>query len=236
MKTKSDFMRDAKTGNVKLRLIGGKNYEWIKEKRPQNLNPRAIVKTQTNAVYLEGEENGGKGSYLQIPAASLLEYDGNSLKIYNAGVREMNAEEMANMRRAEEERKRFQEKNPYSDDYWHMKAFYMNCSTPWIYSGNDKIKGKRAAQGADYGKIIDDAIKGELILMYAVEKQTSVKARQYLPYELHDGEGETGGISYIGETLKDFLSEVFPDEDIAELDMEKVNKALEECGIEKIAV
>ena len=80
MKTKSDFMRVAKEGNIKLKLIGGKNYEWIKEKRPQNLNPRAVVKTQTNAIYLEGEENHGQGSYLPIPAASLMEYDGETLK------------------------------------------------------------------------------------------------------------------------------------------------------------
>ncbi len=169
MKTKSEFMREAKAGGVKLKLIGGMNYEWIKEKRPQNLNPRAIVKTQTNAIYLEGEENKGQGSYLEIPAASLLEYDGNYLKIYNPGVRDMNIEEKANMQKAEEERRIFQEKNPYSDDFWHMKAFYMNCSTPWIYFGNDKIKGKRATQGNDYGKIIDDSIKGDLVLMYEVE-------------------------------------------------------------------
>jgi len=170
MKTKSEFMRAAKLGDMKLRLIGGSNYEWIKEKRPQNLRPRAVVKVQSNALYLEGEENDGKGSYLSIPAASLLEYDGETLKIYRAGIREMNSEEISNMQKAEEERKRFQEKNPYSDDYWHMQAFFKNCSTPWIYFGNGKIKGKRSAQGKEHGKIIDDAVKGELELLYAIER------------------------------------------------------------------
>lgn len=170
MKTKAEFMREAKTNNIKLKLIGGRNYEWIKEKRPQNLNPRAIVKVQTNAIYLEGEENNGEGSYLSIPAASLIEYDGNVLNIYNAGIREMNEEEKSNAQKAEIERKRYAEQNPYGNDYWHMKDFYKKCSTPWISFLSDKIKGKKAASGSDYGKIIDDAIKGELILQYAIEK------------------------------------------------------------------
>ncbi len=169
MKTKAEFMREAKTG-IKLTLVGGANYEWIKEKRPQNLRPRAIVKVQTNAIYLEGEENNGAGSWLPIPAASLIEYDGNTLNIFNPAVREMNEEEKLNVKKAEEEKERYKKENPYSDGYWHMKSFYENCSTPWIYSGSDKIKGKRAAQGSDYGKIIDDAIKGELCLSYAVTR------------------------------------------------------------------
>ncbi len=169
MKTKADFMRDAKAG-VKLTLVGGANYEWIKEKRPQNLRPRKVVKVQTNAIYLEGEENNGAGSYLSIPAASLMEYDGETLKFYNPAAREMNKEEKLNAQKADEERKRYEKEYPYSDSYWHMKAFYENCSTPWIYTGGDKVKGKRAGQGSNYGKIIDDAIKGELCLSYAVTK------------------------------------------------------------------
>ncbi len=169
IKKKADFMRDAKNG-LKLKLIGGRNYEWIKEKRPQNLKPRAIVKVQTNAIYLEGEENNGQGSYLPIPAASLMVYDGISLKIYNPGVREMTTEEKTNAERANAERERYQKENPYSDSFWHMKEFYKNCSTPWIYFGNDKIKGKKAGQGNNEGKIIDDSIKGELVLVYTVER------------------------------------------------------------------
>ncbi len=165
--SKAEFMRNAST--LALQLIGGKNYEWIKEKRPQNLNPRKIVKVQTNAIYLEGSENNGKGSYLEIPAASLIEYDGNTLKIYDAGIREMDEEEKKNCKLADEERKRYQKENPYSDSFWHMKRFYEACSTPWIYIGALKaIKGKRAGQGSDYGKIIDNAIKGALVLEYKV--------------------------------------------------------------------
>ncbi len=170
MKTKADFMKDAKSGNIKLRLIGGENYSWIKEKRPQNLAPRTVVKAQTNAIYLEGQENGGKGSYLSIPAASLMEYDGETVSLYDPGTRDMTPEELANARAAEAERARWESENPYSDSFWHMKDFYRNCSTPWIYFGSGKVKGKTAGQGKDYGRIVDDSIKGRMVLQYAVER------------------------------------------------------------------
>lgn len=167
--TKADFMRDVKSG-LKLRLIGGFNYEWIKKRRPQHLKSRRISKIQSNAIYLEGEENGGQGSYLEIPPASLMEYDGKILSIYLPGIREMTQEEKDNIQKAKNEQEKFKKEHPYNDDFWHMKEFYKNCSTPWIYFGNGKIKGKRAGQGSDYGKIIDNAIKGKLELRYIVEK------------------------------------------------------------------
>ena len=61
-----------------------------------------------------------------------------------------------------------------------------------------------------------------------------MKAKDFLNYELQDGPGETGGISFRGETLENFLNEVFPDENIEDMDMKKVNEALESCGIEPI--
>lgn len=169
--TRADFIRDAKTNRVSLMLTGGANYDWIKEKRPQNLKPRSIVKVQTNAVYLSGEENNGQGSFLEIPAASLMEYTGDTLSIYNPGAREMDQEEKDNAAKAEIERKKYQEENPYNDDFWHMKNFYQHCSTPWIYFGSGTVKGKRAGQGSFTGKIIDNAIKGKLILQYKVIKE-----------------------------------------------------------------
>lgn len=169
--TKADFMKDAKANRISLMLTGGDNYDWIKEKRPQNLKPRSITKVQTNAIYLYGEENGGRGSFLQLPPASLMEYTGDALLIFNPGVRDMTQEEKDNVKRAEIELKRYEEENPYSEPYWHMKDFYSKCTTPWIYSGSGEIKGKRAGQGSLTGKIIDNAIKGKLILQYKVIKE-----------------------------------------------------------------
>ncbi len=170
--TRADFFRDAKSNQLKLTLVGGANYEFIKNKRPQNLTPRAICKVQTNAIYLEDPANG-KPSWLEIPPASLMEYDGKKLKIFVAGVREMNAEEKANKLKAEAEQARYTKENPYSDSYYHMKEFYRSCSTPWISTMSETVKGKRAAQGDDYGKIIDNAVRGRLLLEYEVSSEVS---------------------------------------------------------------
>ena len=169
--SRAEFFRDANKKQLTLTLVGGVNYEWIKVKRPQNLKPRAICKVQTNAIWLEGSENDGKGSYLDMPPASLMEYDGEKLKIFQPAVREMNAEEKANQAKAEAEQARYTADNPYSDGYWHMKDFYRNCSTPWISPMLGTVKGKKAALGSDYGKIVDKAIKGTMILEYLVSEE-----------------------------------------------------------------
>lgn len=59
--------------------------------------------------------------------------------------------------------------------------------------------------------------------------------KDLLAIVLQDGPGETGGVSYFGETLQDFLEEAnlmhLLDE---ENSLAKINEALIECGIEPI--
>lgn len=171
--TRALFIRDCKENkNMKFTLVGGDNYEWIKEKRPQNLNPRRISKVQTNAIYLEGEENNGQGSYLQIPKASLMEYDREHFCVYDFGIREMTAEEKKNEKAAQKEREKYNKENSnsYSGDFWHMKEWYSKCSTPWISPmAHNWIKGKKRGQGKDFNKIMDEGVKGNLILKYKIE-------------------------------------------------------------------
>jgi len=62
-------------------------------------------------------------------------------------------------------------------------------------------------------------------------KKQIKRAKDFLDYELQDGEGEYGGISFVGETLGDFIAEVEMNENIA---MRYVNAALKSCGIEPI--
>lgn len=52
--------------------------------------------------------------------------------------------------------------------------------------------------------------------------------KKFLKVELQDGPGTTGGISFTGETLEDFLSEAGLSTDAS---MEEINKALVDCGI-----
>ena len=57
-----------------------------------------------------------------------------------------------------------------------------------------------------------------------------MEVKDFLDYKLKDDNTEFGGISYIGETLGDFVAEV----GISNID--DINKALKECGIEPIVI
>lgn len=54
--------------------------------------------------------------------------------------------------------------------------------------------------------------------------------KDFLDYELKDDNTEFGSISYIGETLGDFIAEV----EISDID--DINIILKECGIEPIVI
>lgn len=65
------------------------------------------------------------------------------------------------------------------------------------------------------------------------DKDTKPKAKikDYLNYELEDDDTETGGVSFNGETVEDFIA----DTDMSsEDDLDKLNKALVSCGIKPI--
>lgn len=54
---------------------------------------------------------------------------------------------------------------------------------------------------------------------------------EFLTYVLEDDTTEFGGISYSGQTLNDFLSEVGMSPDVP---MNEINESLIECGIKPI--
>lgn len=57
------------------------------------------------------------------------------------------------------------------------------------------------------------------------------RAKDYLDYELYDDETESGGISFIGETLKDFIEEIGISENTS---IKHINDTLKQCGIKPI--
>lgn len=57
-----------------------------------------------------------------------------------------------------------------------------------------------------------------------------MEIKDFLDYKLKDDNTEFGGISYIGETLRDFVAEV------EIYDIDDINKILKECGIEPIII
>lgn len=56
--------------------------------------------------------------------------------------------------------------------------------------------------------------------------------KKYFKIELEDDKTITGGISFVGETVKDFLESTGTDYDINTLD--DLNNMLKECGIRQI--
>lgn len=57
------------------------------------------------------------------------------------------------------------------------------------------------------------------------------RVKDYLDYELYDDETESGGISFIGETLKDFIEEAGMSENTS---IKHINDILKQCGIKPI--
>lgn len=58
-----------------------------------------------------------------------------------------------------------------------------------------------------------------------------MRVEDLLDYELKDNSSYYGGVSYMGETVKDFLDETGLPYDIT---IDELNNALDECGIERI--
>ena len=84
MKTLADLKRDAKSGNMSMVML-----EWY-GKTGVDIKPilRGIRKVEgANSVALLLRNNEGNTSELRIKYATLIEYDGENLTVYDAGQR-----------------------------------------------------------------------------------------------------------------------------------------------------
>lgn len=108
-----------------------------------------------------------------------------------------------------------------------------------LQEGNDFSKGK-FANIRDCQKAYDAVQRlyeqSEMSLANGKEEnlQVSKSIQRYLDYELKDGRGETGGVSFRGETVKDFLESIGNKEANAIKTLKDLNQALKECGIAPI--
>jgi len=160
--TLAELKRNAKAGCIALDIV----YRFGEEIPEKMRGARQIVGVRTAAIDLLNKD--GVKSELRFEAASLTEYTPETLTIYAAGVRDLTPEERAEMDRADIERKTYQEQNPYSDSFYHMRTWFKN--SPFSYlSGLEEYTGsKRLYHTRDGVKIIDRAIKGDVMLKYKV--------------------------------------------------------------------
>ena len=175
MKTRTELFREAKDGKITLELIEryGK-----RDLSPRFAGKRKIGKVQSNGMYLVNGE--GEKSFLELPRASMMEYDGKELRVYNPGYREMTNQEKAVM----EEWNKIQNTEDYkkraiadlysdgSSTYWQKEKFFMERGMEHLTG--DLCKGAkldfyRYSEG-EKECILDEKVKGMAILVYKVGK------------------------------------------------------------------
>jgi len=159
MKTLSDLKRDLTVGKTVIlkSCLGVEKNE-----------KRTVFKLQSNNVCFL-KEDGKSKSWLELPKASLLEYDGKTIKIFRVGIRELTQEEKDII--AKEPKDEKQEGIDIISDgsvmYNRRKHYYKDVGKFYLF-GTEKEQGKRLTHADKTAKIEDDSIKGELELVYEV--------------------------------------------------------------------
>jgi len=161
MKTLNDLKRHLQTNAVIIMTKCSCGNKLIGKKRK-------VVQTQTNGVYfIDPEDPTSRKSFLSFPKASLLEYDGKYIRIYETGKRKLTKEEKTIKDGYEKIRNKKQEEidlmTDCSTSFWKEKAYYREHNAEYLM-GHTTQKGMRF----DYntGKVWDDNIKGKLNLEY----------------------------------------------------------------------
>lgn len=160
MKTLADLKRDAASGKMSLEIVErfGKTGNDIPAKM-QGI--RKVI--GSNTVCIKLLNNNGEESELRFDCAKLMEYDGETLVIYNPGRREPTAEEKMVLYGVKSIYEKY--KDSYNGGFWQAKDYVKNSACPWM-AGNGFIKGKMYEQHS--GKVVDKSIKGDVILRYIV--------------------------------------------------------------------
>jgi hypothetical protein len=165
--TLADLRRKLKLGQG-VKLV---NAQGVKPDNPRLNLVRYVIKVQGNGVYLNSDKTATKGSFLELPKASLMEMDETGFKTFTAGLRELTPEEQEIIKNEPQDAK--QEEIDLMTDgsqmFYRRKAYYTEKDALYLFSGNSKtLQGKYLIQGrkGESDKIRDDAIKGEMSLSY----------------------------------------------------------------------
>lgn len=170
MKTLADLKRDAKSGQYEVKMIVRCGSTEI----PEVLSGwRKMVDSNSVAVFVKA--NDGRKSELRLGKASLVEYDGETLTIYNAGYRDYTDEEKKVMQKwaiysSRPQFKAQAEADVYSDGsstYWSEVAFFAREGMEYLI-GTEWKRGMRADRQRN--QVQDERIKGTVQMQYKVRK------------------------------------------------------------------
>ena len=162
--TLAQFKRDAQTGHMGLELLE----RYGKKESTRIICP--VIKVQQRGVCLKRND---RESYLAIPFASLIEYDGAYLKVYDKGKRDLNELEQKVMNGWKQiantpEFKKREEYDLISDGsstYYQKKFYFYNSSCPYLFTDTERL-----SYSIEDNKVRDSKIKGKCILKYKVHK------------------------------------------------------------------
>lgn len=175
MKSIAELKRNAKTKLYEAKMVLRNGSTDIPEKLQ---GWRKIVNANSNSIFLLNNE--GKESELPIGRASLVEYDGNNLTLYNAGYRDLNDGECKVMDEWQEHCKTKEYKQKENIDrnidtsmsYWEKLAFLEKRNMEHLM-GTDKKCG--LIYIARLNKVQDDSIKGDICMKYEIRKTEETK-------------------------------------------------------------
>lgn len=160
MKTIADLKRDLQKGTTMTLTYSQFPHKFLN-------STRFIVACKSNGIMLNSDENAKGGSFLDFPKATLAEYDGENLNIYNAGVRDLTKEEQAIKDNKPRDEK--QEAQDIMTDgsvmFWRCKKYYKDLGAEYL-EGHETIRGMK--YNFNDKNITDDKIKGTLCLSYKI--------------------------------------------------------------------
>ena len=162
--TLAQFKRDAASGHMGLELIE----RYGKKITKPVIVP--VVKVQTNGVYLK---RGDNESFLDYPFASLFEYTGTMVKVYDTGLRKLNPTEEMVMRQWHQisnnpqfrERARIDALTDGNYTGRQEELFFKQSPCPYLYTERNGLRYDH-----NTGKVYDPKVKGKCVLVYKVHK------------------------------------------------------------------
>ncbi len=131
--------------------------------------PRFIVGTQTNGITLSESKDAPKGSFLELPRASLVEYEDNTIKVYDPAIRDLTEQEkdiLKNIPSYLPENKEQCERDIMTDTnttYWLDKRYTKEEDAEWNWTTSKGLYYMRSEQ-----KMRDASIKGDLSIVYTL--------------------------------------------------------------------
>ena len=157
----AELRREAKGQKIKFEMI--ERYGKTGEAIPERLRGIREV-SEVNTVGIKLVNQSGAISELSIPRASLINYDGDYLKVYIPGLREPTDAEKKLLSEWEAIQKAKEKQNPYMNTYWAKYDFFRNSAFPYMSGLHTGSRSKKEYIPSE-GKVRDPNIKGTCILI-----------------------------------------------------------------------